>query len=118
MAFVRWRGNSASLLATVYDEGRTRQVLLAPLGCGYRVPTGVRELVAERFPNIFVDWESVNQTMEKGPSGAAPLTTKQLSYLEAEQSLRVWGELPNTLPGERQQLLAAATVLSEWRSQG
>lgn len=41
MAFVRWRGNSASLLTTVYDQGKSRQVLLARLGSGYTVPRSV-----------------------------------------------------------------------------
>ena len=31
MAFVRWRGNCAELLATVYENGRSRQILLANL---------------------------------------------------------------------------------------
>lgn len=32
MAFVRWQGNSAGLLTTVYEEGAGRQVWLAGLG--------------------------------------------------------------------------------------
>ena len=35
MAFVRWRGNSADLLTTVYQEGRSRPVRLAELGGAY-----------------------------------------------------------------------------------
>ncbi len=116
MAFVRWRGNSAALVTTVYDKGRSRQVLLAALGCGYRVPTGVQAYVIENFPNVFVDWDRVNRAMAKGPPGAAPLTKQQGSYLEIEQHLRKWGNQAGTLPGERQPLLAAADVLSAWRS--
>lgn len=50
MAFVRWRGYSATPLTTVYEQGKSRQVLLTALGDGYRVPTGVREDMTERFP--------------------------------------------------------------------
>lgn len=117
MAFVRWRGNSASLLTTIYEQGKSRQVLLAALGCGYRVPSGVREYVTEYFPAVFVDWAKVNEAMAKGPSDAAPLEPIQLTILEVEQRLRAWANEKTTpLPGERQQLLEAANVLSNWRS--
>lgn len=43
MAFVRWHGNSATLLATVYEREKSRQVLLAAVGYRYRVSTGGRE---------------------------------------------------------------------------
>lgn len=116
MAFVRWRGNSAALLATVYDQGKSRKVVLAALGCGYRVPTGVRESVAERFPNVTVDWDYVFQSMAKGPKSAPPLTERQLTYVEVEQRLREWASETTPFPGETQQLLGAANVLSAWRS--
>ena len=117
MAFVRWRGNSATLLATVYDQGRSRQILLAALGSGYGVPTGIRESVHERFPSLSIDWNAVNEAMAKGPRNAPPLSETQLSYLEAEQQLRAWAtqESP-AFPGEKQQLLDAANVLRSWRS--
>jgi len=81
MAFVRWRGNSATLLATVYEQGRSRQILLAALGGGYGVPTGVRESVHERFPGLSIDWNAVNEAMAKGPRNAPPLLETQRSYL-------------------------------------
>lgn len=116
MAFVRWRGNSAALLATVYEQGRSRQVLLAALGSGYGVPTGVREYVHERYPDISIDWDRVNEAMAKGPRSAPPLSNAQLSYLEIEQRLREWANQPITLfLGEKQQLLNAANVLSNCR---
>lgn len=115
LAFVRWRGNSATLLATLYERGTSRQVLLAPLGCGYRVQTGIREYVTERFPTIAVDWVAVNEAMAHGPSSEAPLTVEKLSYLEVENHLRDWADSAQSYPGESQQLLAAATVLSSWR---
>ena len=117
MAFVRWRGNSATLLATVYEQGRSRQILLAALGGGYGVPTGVRESVHERFPGLSIDWNAVNEAMAKGPRNAPPLLETQLSYLEAEQQLRAWAtQATPTFPREKQQLLDAANVLRSWRS--
>lgn len=67
MAFVRWRGNSAELLTTLYDQGRSRQVRLACLGGAYSVDPLVRATVAERFPAIRVDWEAVDRALAEGP---------------------------------------------------
>lgn len=117
MAFVRWRGNSATLLATVYEQGRSRQILLAALGGGYGVPSGVRAYVSERFPEIPIDWDGVNEAMAKGPPNAPSLTHAQLSYLEAEQQLREWATLAITpFHREKQQLIDAANVLRNCRS--
>ena len=117
MAFVRWRGNSATLLATVYEQGRSRQILLAALGGGYSVPTHVREDVRARFPELLIDWEKVNEAMAKGPKSAPPLTSVELSYLEVEQRLREWANQPITpYPDEARQLLHAAQVLTGCRA--
>lgn len=116
MAFVRWRGYSATLLTTVYEQGNSRQILLAALGCGYRVPTGVREDVTDRFPTVFIDWNAVNRAMAKGPPRCTPLTQKQLTYLEVEQYLQKWATQAAPYPSESQQLLAAANVLNAWCS--
>ena len=115
MAFVRWRGNSAALLTTVYDNGRSRQVLLAALDCGYRVPTGVQAYVNEHFPDVFVDWDRVNKAMAQGPPSAAPLTTRQMTYVEMEQNLRSWARRATILPSEKTSLLTVAEILYAWR---
>jgi len=62
MAFVRWRGNSAELLTTVYGQGRSQQVRLATLGGAYTVEPHVRAAAAERFPGIPIDCAAVDQT--------------------------------------------------------
>ena len=67
MAFVRWRGNSAELLTTVYDQGRSRQVRLACLGGAYVVAPEIRDRVADHFPGIRVDWEAVDRALAEGP---------------------------------------------------
>ena len=117
MAFVRWRGKSAALLPTVYDKGRSRQVLLAALGGGYPVPTEVREEVSARFPDRFVEGEKINEGIARDPQSAPPLSSIQLSYLEVEQRLREWANRPITpFPDEKRQLLYATHVLTRCRT--
>lgn len=116
MAFVRWRGNSATLLASVYQNGKSRQVLLAALGTGYRVPTDVRKSVTEQFPTIFVDWAAINRAMATGPPQSMPLSTIQISYLEVENCLREWANQACPYAEEAKILIAAANVLTARRS--
>lgn len=116
MAFVRWRGNSASLLTTVYDQGKSRQVLLARLGSGYTVPRSVQRLVAERFPNIAVDWSEVNTAMAHGPVGRPPLTPPAMDFLAVESMLREWAQIPSPFRRENDVLVEAANVLVHWRA--
>jgi|GEM_PF-2558967 len=90
MAFIRWRGNSAELLATIYDHGRSRQVRLACLGGAFSVEPGER--AAAGVPNDRIEW------------------------LDVERRLEYWAILTEPLrPGEAQRLRAAAAVLHAWR---
>jgi len=119
MAFVRWRGNSATLLATVYEQGKSRQVLLAALGGGYSISAEVKAEVCTYFPNLFIDWEKINDAVAKGPPSGPPLKAEQLAYLEVEQRLREWADQPITpFPDEARQLLHAAQVLTNCRARG
>lgn len=120
MAFVRWRGNSAELLTTVYEQGRSRQVRLACLGGAYFVYPEVRAAVAERFPGITVDWDMVDQALVEGPprerAQAVQVPNDRLEWLQLERRLRYWAAQTEPIrPGEAQRLRAAAAVLSEWR---
>lgn len=56
MAFVRWRGNSAELLTSGYEQGRSQQLRLATVGGAYTVAPEIREGATMRFPTIRVDW--------------------------------------------------------------
>lgn len=115
MAFVRWRGNSATLLASVYEGGRSRQVRLANLGAGYGVSDSVRRSVIMNFPDIQVDWNAVNTAMAQGPTHSAPLTEKQMDYLTVENLLCEWASYSSPYPQECTELLRAAAVLQHWR---
>ena len=59
MAFLRWRGTRAQLLATVYEDGRSRQVVLANLGGAYTVHRTIRARVDAAFPHLHVDWAAI-----------------------------------------------------------
>lgn len=116
MAFVRWRGNSAQLLATMYEGGRSRQVILANLRGGYSVANSVRQDVKERYPHIAVDWSKINEALARGPAGEKPLSKKQWEWFEVEQALQQWAAEPNTLASEARTLLDAARVLTSLRA--
>lgn len=42
MAWIRWRGQTAQLMATVWDHGKSRHHYLGSLGTGFTVPEPVR----------------------------------------------------------------------------
>ena len=118
MAFVRWRGACAQVLATVYDRGRSRQELLSNVHSGYHVPETLRADVAARFPAVTVDWNRVEVALAQGPPGTPPLTPQAWDWLEVEQALRAWAqEDPGLLPADAATLRAAAQVLTNRRAQ-
>ena len=122
MAFVRWRGNSAELLMTVYDKGRSRQVRLACLGSARAARAEDRADVAARFPDAQVDWDAVDRTLAVGsPAAQADRTAHgrpndPLEWLHLQRRLHYWAALTERLrPAEAQHLRAAARVLAQWR---
>ena len=117
MAFVRWRGNCAQLLTTIYEGGKSRQVLLANLHSGYSIGDRIRKDGARRFPNLTVDWRKAEESLAQGPPGTPALTPQQWDYLRAEQALRQWAAGPHIMPCDVGTLKAAAHVLSTMRAQ-
>ena len=117
MAFVRWRGNSAQLLTTVYDHGRSRQILLANLHGAYATTTSVRKAVAEQFPDVVVDWHAVDQALAIGPSTALPPSPAQLEWATVASWLQDWAmDRTQGFPAERAALQVAAQVLTAWQA--
>ena len=116
MAFVRWRGQCAQLLATVYDHGRSRQILLANLQGAYAIAPSLQQEITTRFPTLSIDWTAVNRTLALGPPGTPPPTPRQRTWLEVAEALRTWADQHAVFPSERQDLLAAATVLTQWHA--
>ena len=116
MAFVRWRGRCAQLLTTIYDQGRSRQLLLANLQAGYYAPQWIKEDVARRFPHIPVDWAQVNHALAAGPPGSPPLSAAQWECSAVEQALRQFALDPDLYPHEVSDLKIAAQTLTNWRA--
>lgn len=117
MAFVRWRGNCAQLLTTIYEQGRSRQLRLAVLRGHYATP-GERGLVERNFPQIKVDWLAIDAALAKGPpASAAAVPAEHLDWAAVEHHLRAWAERarPRWLR-DADQLDRAAEVLTWWRA--
>ena len=117
MAFIRWRGPRAPRLATVYQDGRSRQVVLANLGGAYAVPTGVRAHVAAAFPTIRVDGAAIDRALVVGPPGSPPLTAAPWTWVTAAAALRDWARRA-AIPSDRSRLELAAHVLTTWAATG
>ena len=116
MAFVRWRGNCAQLLATVTVQGRSRQVCLANLEGRYAVPEWMRLRVHIEHPTIRIDWARIDRALAAGPAGSAPMTSAQQRCLELELGLRAWAQDLDGFPADRAALEQAAHVLTNWRA--
>ena len=117
MAFVRWRGTCAQLLTTVYEHGRSRQVLLANLHGGFATSPSVWAAVADRFPHVTVDWATVDRALAVGPPASSPPTAEQLTWAAVAHQLLEWAmEGSEGRPEERTALRRAAEVLTGWQS--
>lgn len=117
MAWIRWRGQSAQLMATIWQDGKTRQRYLASLGGVYTVPNWVQQQITDRFPTIPIDWAAIQAALVQGPPGSPPPSAAMLSWAEVEARLRDWARTgPEDYPGEHEALRAAAHVLESWRA--
>ena len=117
MAFVRWRGNCAELLTTVYENGKSRQIVLANLWTDH-ASDQIREQVATKHPEIHVDWLAVERTLARGPK-AKPTPEPPLTILQAENLLRTIAQelgADGMTPWEANRLNSAADVLTSLRS--
>ena len=117
MAFVRWRGNCAQLLATVTDQGRSRHRLLANLHGAYRTTPSLRRHVAQRFPTIVVDWAAIDRALAQGPATAPAPTPQQLIWAETAHQLLEWATNPPYRDAAEHAVLThAAAILTGWQS--
>jgi hypothetical protein len=116
MAFIRWRGRSAQLLVTVYVDGRSKQITLTNLP-GFYITEATKHYVAEKFPDVLVDWVAVTRSLAEGPpnslKGKTP--TEHLDMAVVEQSLRKWAHEAK-VANHAHRLNDAAGVLTEWRA--
>ncbi|PSR32267.1 MAG: hypothetical protein C7B46_14955 [Sulfobacillus benefaciens] len=116
MAWVRWRGKSAQLVATVWEHGRSRQHVLANFHGAYSLSWSLRESVERNFPALSIDWMAVADALAQGPPEALPLSMAAWDWARVEYHLQVWAHQPWGDTHERASLRAAAAVLSSWRS--
>ncbi len=116
MAFVRWRGNCAELLTTIYQNGKSRQILLAQLPQDYASDL-VRARVAQEHPGIRVDWLAVERALAQGPE-TKPAPEPPLTILQAENLLRTIAQecKDDLTPRQALDLHGAACVLTELRA--
>lgn len=118
MAFVRWRGRCCELIATVYENGRSRKITLANLQAFY-VPEWIKKEVAVKFPGIKVDWLAVDRALAQGPPAILTKSTppEHLDMATVEHYLRKWAQSiskKNRIK-EANYLRMAADVLTEMR---
>ena len=112
MAFVRGRGGCAPRLASVWEDGRSRQMLLTTLP-GYAAPVALREAVAARFPTLAVDGAAVDRAWAAGPPGCPALPPTARTWADTAHDLRTWALTTDVLR-ERTDLELAARVLTHW----
>jgi hypothetical protein len=120
MAFVRWRGNHAKLLATLYENGRSKQFTLANLPDFY-VSDFIKMCVAKNFPQIKVDWAAVDRVLALGPPCILKqnIPSEHLDYAAVEHCLREWADdaEKKELIHDATRLFIAAGVLTKWRAE-
>jgi len=107
MAFVRWRGRCCELIATVYENGRSKKITLANLQAFY-VPEWIKKLAVER-------------ALAQGPPAILTRSTpsEHLDMATVEHYLRKWADdisKKNRIK-EANYLRMAADVLTETRAE-
>lgn len=117
MGFVRWRGRCAQLLATDYEDGRSKQITLTKLSEFY-VPEATKRDVEKKYPDIEVDWAEISRSLAKGPPDImkSKIPDKHLNMAVVENYLREWAaEIIDK--GDSNSLNLAASVLTKWRAE-
>lgn len=83
MAFVRWRGETAQILASVWKEGKSKQVRVCSLPPEQRTITpGLKEIVAKEVPDVVIDWDEIQNQLDAGPAGG--------DYMRTAVQLAMW----------------------------
>lgn len=91
MAFLRWRGRCAQLLATVYKDGHSKQISLATFP-EFHISDQIRDMVEKKHPTIPVDWNKIRRDFAKGPPDhlVEPASDEHQEMALAEIRLRKW----------------------------
>ncbi len=120
MAFVRWRGRCCELIATVYENGRSKKITLANLPEFY-ADEWIKQEVAEKFPGIKVDWLAVDLALAQGPPDILTKSTppEHLDMATVEHYLRKLADdfFKANRFNEACCLRSAANILTETRAE-
>lgn len=101
MAFIRWRKNSAEILASMWKDGKSTQILVGSLLPGQRdITDGMKDRVSKDLPNLIVDWDRLQADLHAGPHGR--------EYKEVATKLVNWAD---EMPADDARLLRAAADL-------
>lgn len=104
MAFVRWRGNTAQILASAWIDGKSKQIRVLSLPPGERtVSKGLKEVVASQLPSVTIDWDEIQTLLDAGPGGG--------EYMRVAVQLFEWSASLDLTREERQKLREASDVL-------
>ncbi|GEM_PF-1102226 len=116
MAFIRWRGRCAQLLATMYVDGCSKQITLTNLPDFY-ITEATMHYVTEKFPDVLVDWATVTRMLAEGPPNKLKenTPTEHLDMAEVEHYLRKWAA-ETKVASHAQCLYATAGILTDWRA--
>lgn len=104
MAYIRFRGNTTQLLATVWKDGKNKQIVLFNLGGTVTITKNVQEVVEDRFPDVPIDWEAVQRQLDAGP-------TEKNEYQAIADKLRAWSTQLSLDPADARKLIEASDVL-------
>lgn len=118
MAFVRFRKNCAELLATRYEHGKSRQVVLLNLAHPY-ITAFQRRQVRERFPDLRIDWDRVVEALARGPMDTPPDPVR-ITWARVDQVLRDLRDLALSQGRveDAKMLTDAADTITWWRLSG
>ena len=117
MAYLRFRGNTTQLLATVWQDGRNKQIVLLNLRGAMSITKNMREVVAANFPDVSVDWPEIERALIAGPPSVNPETELLKEIAQVAQRLYDWSLRPGlTTVDEKKLLVDTALLLSKLAS--
>ncbi|MCY0892595.1 MAG: hypothetical protein OWR52_03685 [Acidibacillus sp.] len=104
MAFVRWRGETAQILASVWQDGKSKQVRVCSLPPSQRTITlGLKEIVAKEVPDVAIDWDAIQTELDAGPQGG--------DYMRIAVQLSMWAMELDTPLEDRQKMREVSDML-------
>jgi hypothetical protein len=97
-------------------DGRSKQITLTNLP-GFYITEATQHYVAEKFPDLKVDWVTITRSLAEGPPNSLKekTPTEHLDMAVVEQSLRKWAHEAE-VANHAHRLYDAAAVLTEWRA--